>query len=204
MRHRKRNAKLGRKGDHRNAMLANLVCSLILHRRVTTTLAKAKAARPVAEKMLTLGKKGTLHHRRLAVARLHQEDAVRILFNELAPLHKDRPGGYTRIVRMGQRQGDAAQMAILEWVDEGYTPAAPKAEKPAAKKAAKPAATPASEEQPKVEAQPAASEAAPAAEEVKEIEAEAMDAEAGADEPKAEADEDKAEPASEEEPKKSD
>lgn len=145
MRHRKRNAKLGRKGDHRNAMLANLVCSLIMHRRVTTTLAKAKAARPVAEKMLTLGKKGTLHHRRLAAARLHQEDAVRILFNELASLHKDRPGGYTRIVRLGQRQGDAAAMAILEWVEEGYTPTSPKADKPAdraAKSAAGKAAAP--------------------------------------------------------------
>lgn len=117
MRHRKRNAKLGRKGDHRNAMLANLVCSLIKHRRVTTTLAKAKAARPVAEKMVTLAKKGTLHHRRLAVARLHQEDAVRILFQEIGSAQKHRNGGYTRIVRLHQRPGDAAQMAILEFVD---------------------------------------------------------------------------------------
>ena len=85
MRHLKRTAKLGRTGDHRNAMLANLVCSLIIHKRVTTTLAKAKAARSVAEKIMTLGKNGTLHDRRLAAARLHQEDAVRILFNELAP-----------------------------------------------------------------------------------------------------------------------
>ncbi len=118
MRHRKRNAKLGRKGDHRNAMLANLVCSLIKHRRVKTTLAKAKAARPVAEKMVTLAKKGTIHHRRLAVARLHQEDAVGILFQEIAETHRTRNGGYTRITRMHERIGDAAQMAILEWVDE--------------------------------------------------------------------------------------
>jgi large subunit ribosomal protein L17 len=117
MRHRKRTAKLGRSGEHRNAMLANLVCSLIKHRRVTTTLAKAKAARSVAEKMVTLGKNGSIHDRRLAAARLHQEDAVRILFNEIAPTQKDRPGGYTRIVRLNQRQGDAAQLAILEWVD---------------------------------------------------------------------------------------
>jgi large subunit ribosomal protein L17 len=162
MRHRKRNAKLGRKGDHRNAMLANLVCSLILHRRVTTTLAKAKAARPVAEKMLTLGKKGTLHHRRLAAARLHQEDAVRILFNELAPLHKDRPGGYTRIVRMGQRQGDAAAMAILEWVEEGYTATTGKADKPAAK-TSEPAAKTAPAVAAKSEGQPAAEGAAESA-----------------------------------------
>ncbi len=117
MRHLKRTAKLGRTGEHRNAMLANLVCSLIKHRRVTTTLAKAKAARSVAEKMVTLGKHGTLHDRRLAAARLHQEDAVKILFNEIAPTQKDRHGGYTRIVRLNQRQGDAAQKAILEWVD---------------------------------------------------------------------------------------
>ena len=117
MRHLKRTAKLGRTGEHRNAMLANLVCSLIKHKRVTTTLAKAKAARSVAEKMVTLGKSGTLHDRRRAVARLHQEDVVRALFNEIAPTQKERRGGYTRIIRLNQRQGDAAQRAILEWVD---------------------------------------------------------------------------------------
>ena len=117
MRHLKRTAKLGRTGEHRNAMLANLVCILIKHKRVTTTLAKAKAARSVAEKMVTLGKSGTLHDRRLAVARLHQEDAVRILFNEIAPSQTERQGGYTRIMRLNQRQGDAAQRAIIEWVD---------------------------------------------------------------------------------------
>ncbi len=117
MRHLKRTAKLGRTGEHRNAMLANLVCSLIKHKRVTTTLAKAKAARSVAEKMVTLGKAGTVHDRRLAAARLHQEDAVKILFNEIAPTQKERRGGYTRIVKLHQRQGDASQLAILEWVD---------------------------------------------------------------------------------------
>ncbi len=118
MRHLKRTAKLGRTGQHRNAMLANLVCSLIRHKRVTTTLAKAKAARSVAEKMVTLGKRGTIHHRRLAFARLHQPDAVKVLFNEIAPTQKERHGGYTRIVRLNQRNGDAAQMVILEWVDQ--------------------------------------------------------------------------------------
>jgi large subunit ribosomal protein L17 len=117
MRHRKRTAKLGRTGSHRNAMLANLVCSLIKHKRVTTTLAKAKAARSVAEKMVTLGKTGTIHARRLAAARLHQEDAVKILFTEIAPASKERRGGYTRIVKLLRRQGDAAEEAILEWVD---------------------------------------------------------------------------------------
>lgn len=117
MRHLKRTAKLGRTGTHRNAMLANMVCSLILHKRITTTLAKARAVRSVAEKMVTLGKKGTLHSRRLAVSRLHQEDAVKILFTEIAPQHKDRKGGYTRIIKLGQRQGDAGEMAILEFVE---------------------------------------------------------------------------------------
>ena len=135
MRHLKRTAKLGRQFEHRNAMLANLVCSLIKHKRVTTTLAKAKAVRPVAEKMITLGKAGDIHARRLATARLHargpsgslrkaekrkwreQEDVVRILFNEIAPAFKERNGGYTRILKLEQRQGDAAQRAILEWVD---------------------------------------------------------------------------------------
>jgi large subunit ribosomal protein L17 len=117
MRHRKRTAKLGRQFEHRNAMLANLVCSLIKHKRVQTTLAKAKAARSVAEKLITLGKSGSIHDRRLAVSRLHQEDAVRILFNEIAPTQKERNGGYTRIIRLSQRQGDAAEIVILEWVD---------------------------------------------------------------------------------------
>ncbi len=118
MRHRKRTAKLGRTSEHRNRLLANLVCSLIKERRITTTLAKAKATRPVAEKIVTLGKSGLLHHRRLASARLYQdEDACRILFEEIAPFFKDRRGGYTRIMRLDNRQGDAAQRAILEWVD---------------------------------------------------------------------------------------
>ena len=98
-------------------MLANLVCSLIKHRRVQTTLAKAKAARSVAEKMVTLGKSGTISDRRLAAGRLHSDEAAKILFTELAPVFKDRNGGYTRIIRMHQRQGDAAELAILEWVD---------------------------------------------------------------------------------------
>ena len=113
-------------------MLANLVCSLIEHKRVTTTLAKAKAARSVAEKMVTLGKKGTIHHRRLAVARLHQEDAAKILFKEIAPAFKDRRSGYTRIVKLEQRPGDAAQRAILEWVDTVAPLAAPAPAEPAA------------------------------------------------------------------------
>jgi large subunit ribosomal protein L17 len=117
-------------------MLANMVCSLIKHKRIITSLAKAKAARSVAEKMITLGKSGTIHDRRLAAARLHQEDAVKVLFDEIAPSQKERRGGYTRIIRMHQRQGDACQKAILEWVDLGIVAEAPVEEKPA--KEAKP------------------------------------------------------------------
>jgi large subunit ribosomal protein L17 len=121
-------------------MLANMVCSLIVHKRITTTLAKAKAARSVAEKMVTLGKSGTVHDRRLAAARLHQEDAVRILFNEIAPAQKERKGGYTRIVKMLPRDGDAAEVAILEWVDLGAVAApAPAPEAAAESKPAEPA-----------------------------------------------------------------
>ena len=136
MRHRKQTAKLGRTGSHRNAMLANMVCSLIKHKRIKTTLAKARAARSVAEKMVTLGKKGTIHARRLAAAKLHQEDAVKILFAEIAPSAKERRGGYTRIIKLMRRQGDAAEEAILEWVDTS-TVVAPAAEPAAAE--AKPA-----------------------------------------------------------------
>jgi len=139
MRHRKRTAKLGRTGEHRNRMLANLVCSLIRHKRITTTLAKAKAARSVAEKLVTLGKRGTLHARRLASARLYQdEEACKLLFSELAPTFKDRPGGYTRIIRLDQRRGDAASRAILEWVElpvaAAPAPSSQPAETPAEKK----------------------------------------------------------------------
>ena len=98
-------------------MLSNMVCSLITENRITTTLAKAKAARSVAEKMVTLAKSGTIHDRRLCVARLHQTDAVKRLFNDIAPVFKDRRGGYTRIMQLHQRKGDAAQLAILEWVE---------------------------------------------------------------------------------------
>src|ERR1700690_3124 len=147
MRHLKRTAKLGRTSTHRNAMLANLVCSLIKHKRVTTTLAKAKAARSVAEKIVTLGKHGTMQSRRLVAARLHthgptvqltkderqkwrqNDDVLRILFEDIAPAFKERNGGYTRIVKMNQRQGDAATRAILEWVD--YTAPAPEPEEAA-------------------------------------------------------------------------
>ena len=141
MRHQKKTRKLGRTSSHRDAMLANLVASLIEHKRVKTTLAKAKAARPLAEKLVTLGKGGTLHDRRLAVAKIGQRDAVATLFKTIAPGFKDRKGGYTRIIKLGPRQSDSAPIAFLEWVDYVVdvepTPAAEKTAKPA--KADKPA-----------------------------------------------------------------
>src|SRR5437588_492699 len=117
MRHQKKTVRLGRKADHRKALLANQVCSLIEHRRIKTTLAKAKAVRPIAEKMVTLGKNGSLHARRTAFATLRQKDAVKTLFDEIAPASTDRNGGYTRIIRLGQRHSDSASMALIEWVD---------------------------------------------------------------------------------------
>jgi large subunit ribosomal protein L17 len=144
MRHRKRTAKLGMKSQHRRSTLANLVCSLIEHSRITTTIAKAKVARRYADKMVTLAKKGTLHHRRRAVAFLRHKPAVAKLFAEIGKQHSDRNGGYTRIVRVGQRMGDAAEMAILEWT--GTVTAAPepesekKAEEPKSKETKAPKA----------------------------------------------------------------
>jgi large subunit ribosomal protein L17 len=117
MRHQKKTVRLGRKAEHRKALLANQVCSLIEHRRIKTTLAKAKAVRPLAEKMVTLGKNGSIHARRTAFATLRQKDAVKRLFDEIAPASTDRNGGYTRIIRLGQRHSDSASMALLEWVD---------------------------------------------------------------------------------------
>ncbi|MES2308313.1 MAG: 50S ribosomal protein L17 [Verrucomicrobiota bacterium] len=138
MRHNVKTNKLGLKSKHRTSLISNLACSLIINKRIKTTLAKAKALRPFAEKMVTLGKKGTLHHRRLAIARLKQRDAVQKLFADIAPKFQDRKGGYTRILKLGQRQSDSAKMAFIEWVDfsiEAETPVTPApAEKAAATK----------------------------------------------------------------------
>lgn len=117
MRHQKKTVKLGRTAEHRKALLANQVCSLIEHQRIKTTLAKAKAVRPLAEKMVTLGKNGSLHARRTALAVLRQKDAVKKLFDDIAPRSAERKGGYTRIIKLGQRKSDAAPIAFLEWVD---------------------------------------------------------------------------------------
>jgi len=117
MRHRNKTVKLGRSQSHRDALLSNQVCSLIEHNRIKTTLSKAKAVRPLAEKMVTLGKKATLHARRTALAVLRQKDAVTKLFNEIAPRAATRNGGYTRIIKLGYRKSDSAPLAFIEWVD---------------------------------------------------------------------------------------
>jgi large subunit ribosomal protein L17 len=117
MRHQKKTIKLGRKSEHRNLLLANQVCSLIEHSRIKTTLAKAKAVRPFAEKMITLGKRGDLHARRIAFSFLRQKEAVRKLFAEVAASTRSRQGGYCRVVKLGPRQSDSALMAYLEFVD---------------------------------------------------------------------------------------
>ena len=132
MRHRKRTVKLGRTSAHRNELLANLVCALIDNKRIKTTLPKARAARSLAEKMVTLGKKGTLAHRRQAISTLKQTDSVKELFNRIAPAFTDRAGGYTRIVKLGRRISDSSEMVLLEWVDSIAGPAAEVAEEAAA------------------------------------------------------------------------
>jgi len=122
MRHRNKTVKLGRTAEHRNALLANQACSLIEHGRIKTTLAKAKAVRPIAEKMVTLAKRGGLHARRTALAMLHNNStrttlAVGKLFTEIGPRSATRNGGYTRIIKLGPRPSDSAPMAYIEWVD---------------------------------------------------------------------------------------
>ncbi|PYI58366.1 MAG: 50S ribosomal protein L17 [Verrucomicrobia bacterium] len=117
MRHQKKTIKLGRTAEHRKALLANQICSLIEHQRIKTTLAKARAVRPLAERMVTLGKNGSLHARRTALATLRQRNAVKKLFDDIAPRSAERNGGYTRIVKLGYRRSDSACMAFIEWVD---------------------------------------------------------------------------------------
>jgi len=121
MRHQRSGKKLGRSPAHRKALYSNLAGALIEHGRISTTEAKAKAVKPFAEKMITLGKRGDLHARRQALAALRSNDVVHRLFADVAPRFAERPGGYTRIVKLGMRQGDAAEMVYLELVD--YEPA---------------------------------------------------------------------------------
>lgn len=158
MRHQRKTVKLGRKEGHRKSLLSNLAVSLIEHNRIKTTLAKAKALRPLAEKLVTIGKKNTIHARRTAKAVLRQDEAVTKLFAEIAPRAANRKGGYTRIIKLPQRLSDAAEVAFIEWVDapvlvETATPEPKPAKKAAAKKT-----------EPKAEKAEAKTEEAPAAE----------------------------------------
>ena len=124
MRHQRSGKKLGRDSAHRKALYSNLAGALIEHGRIQTTEAKAKAVKPFVEKMITLGKRGDLHARRQALAALRSNTVVHALFADVAPRFAERPGGYTRILRLGQRQGDAADMVYLELVDFEPTPSA--------------------------------------------------------------------------------
>lgn len=117
MRHNKKFNHLGRKASHRNSMLANMAISLIRHKRITTTLAKAKALRVYVEPILTKAKEDTTHSRRVVFGYLQDKNAVTELFKEISAKIADRPGGYTRIIKLGTRQGDAASMAFIELVD---------------------------------------------------------------------------------------
>lgn len=116
MRHRIKGKKLKRDSAQRRALLRNLVTSFLEKERIRTTLAKAKAARPIAEKMITLAKKNSLHSRRLALRFIYKKDVVKKLFDEIGPRFSERPGGYTRIIKIGPRAGDGAEMALLELV----------------------------------------------------------------------------------------
>src|SRR5215510_11309441 len=181
MRHQKKTIKLGRTADHRRALLSNQVCALIQHQRIKTTLAKAKAVRPLAERMVTLGKNGSIHARRTALATLRQKNAVKKLFDDIAPRSAERNGGYTRIVKLGQRKSDSSPMAFIEWVDMlEVVEAKPEEEKKAKRKKAeaKPK-QPETERAESMEEEPAGNE-----ENLVETEEEPAEAPAPAEEPK--------------------
>lgn len=139
MRHGKAGRRLGRKTSHREAMFRNMVTSLLNHEKITTTDAKAKEIRVVAERMITLGKRGDLHSMRLAASVIREKSVVSKLFSTIAPRYKDRPGGYTRIVKLGIRQGDAAPISLIELVEEEMKPSKAKQAPSKVISAAKPA-----------------------------------------------------------------
>src|SRR5437879_13130733 len=166
MRHQKKTIKRGRTAEHRRALLANQVCALIQHQRITTTLAKAKSVRPLAERMVTLGKNGSIHSRRTALAVLRQKSSVKKLFDDIAQRSAERNGGYTRIVKLGARKSDSAPLAFIAWADaEAVAAEKPRKETKAKRKEAepkKPEAEQSQREQPPAEA-PAPTEENPAA-----------------------------------------
>jgi large subunit ribosomal protein L17 len=178
VRHARSGKKLGRDSAHRKALYSNLAGALIEHGRIKTTVTKAKAVKPIAEQMITLGRRGDLHARRQATAFLRSRDIVHKLFAEVAPRFKDRPGGYARIIKIGPRPGDAAEMAYLELVDEEYV-AKERKERTPEPVAAAPVTT---EAEPEAVEEPAGEAEAPA-DEVEEDGAEAeADSADGADE----------------------
>ena len=158
MRHRTATFKINRSSAHVRALLANAVCSLLEHGRITTTLVKAKEIRRFADKAITMGKAGSLHARSLATSLLHQHGIVKRLFEEIAPQYKERNGGYTRIMKLGPRRGDAAELAILELVenDETATAAKTAAEAPKAEEAPKSEDAPNAEDAPQADDAPKA------------------------------------------------
>ena len=173
MRHSKRRHVLGVSGPHRSAMMGNLAVALITHGRIETTLAKARALRPFIEKVITLAKKAEkandaarkLHFRRLAIARVRDNKAVALLFDERVSEFTERNGGYTRIYKLGQRVGDAAEMALIELIDgndEGYEKPKKKAAKKATKKKAAKKAAPKADDSAAAEAEAPEAEAAEA------------------------------------------
>tara|TARA_R110002012_G_scaffold292129_1_gene487085 strand:+ start:10249 stop:10725 length:477 start_codon:yes stop_codon:yes gene_type:complete len=149
MRHGKKINHLSRKTAHRKSMLANMACSLIEHKRINTTVAKAKALKQFVEPLITKSKEDTTHNRRIVMARLRQTDAVTELFRDVAPKIADRPGGYTRIIKLGNRLGDNADMAMIELVDYNEIYNADKAKKKTTRRSrrggSKPEAAPATE-----------------------------------------------------------
>jgi large subunit ribosomal protein L17 len=138
MRHAVRGRKLGRTSAHRQALFRNQLQSLVTNERIITTLPKAKELRPIAEKVITRGKKGTVHDRRWVLSWILSRDLVKKLFDDIAPRFSTRPGGYLRIVKLGPRQGDGAEMAVLELVEREATAAPAEAPKEAKAKAPKP------------------------------------------------------------------
>ena len=194
----KKGARLGGSPAHQRLIVANLATALFEHGRITTTEAKARVLRPVAEKLITKAKKGDLHNRRQVLSTIRDKGVVHALFEDIAPRYAERPGGYTRITKIGPRKGDNAPMAVIELVTEDYTPKAKSDTKPATKAAAAPAPA---EETPVAEAEETPAEETPAeetpAEETEVAEAEATDDaptdEAPADEAPADEDDTKSE-----------
>ncbi len=193
MRHRKNVAKLGRTAEHRKATLANLASALIEHRKIKTTHAKAKATQRFVEKLVTLAKKGDLNSRRLVLSRLRNKEAMYLLFSEIAPTYVDRNGGYTRVIHLGRRFGDGAEMSLLEFVGFETVAKKHKEEKHAKKEKGKPAEEAAVAEEKVEEAKPVEEKVEEETAEKKEEPVEETEAKAEAEEKAEEAEAPKAE-----------